>query len=57
MWCAAIDEARACYGAQDGGDWRLLESQIERHLGQDERSCLMGGCGARLQVSREIGLL
>jgi len=37
LWCAAIDEAEACYGARDGGEWWLLESQMERHLGQDER--------------------
>jgi hypothetical protein len=37
LWCAAIDVARACYGAQDGGEWRLLESQMQRQLGQDER--------------------
>jgi len=37
LWCAAIGVARACYGAQDGGEWRLLESQMERQLGQDER--------------------
>jgi hypothetical protein len=37
LWCAAIGVARACYGAQDGGEWRLLESQMEQQLGQDER--------------------
>ena len=30
LWCAAISEAEACYGARDGGEWWLLESQIEQ---------------------------
>ena len=37
LWCAVIGEARACYGAQDGGEWRLLESQMEQHLAQNEQ--------------------
>ena len=37
LLCAVIGEARVCYGAQDGGEWRLLESQMEQHLAQDEQ--------------------
>lgn len=39
LWCALIGETRACYGARepDITEWRLLESQMEQHLAQDEQ--------------------